>query len=208
MTAFLRFVFLLSLTLYTQSRFNLGQPPVRTVVIDSVTPLFRPLLSAVTSQGQLTILECDYFPNLSSYRACNNGFCYAAAPLTWRFIPSDFLGVSHRVGPQERYIHLCCQQVLNDTSASLPTNANSVFASTTRKPALGASFTYLSDATLWMTKWTADFGLRAEEADKGEIYVAELFRSKSMVSVFILTTSWKLRWSMFCRRREDGAHSE
>ncbi|TCD61843.1 hypothetical protein EIP91_007833 [Steccherinum ochraceum] len=103
---------------------NVGveQPTVRTVVIDTITPIFRPLLSAVTSQGHASM--ATFMQQLRSL----------AEESSITFI------------------------VLNGTSASAPNNPSSVFASTDRKPGLGPSFTYMTDATLWLAKWTKDLG--------------------------------------------------
>lgn len=85
------------------------------------------------------------------------------------------------------YSHLNLLKVLNGTSASAPHNPQSAFLTTTRKPALGPTFTFMTDATLWLAKRHqhpgGTGGLAAQES--GDNYVAELFRSRTMVCVYL-----------------------
>lgn len=128
----------------TTASMILGQPVLRTVVIDSVTPIFRPLLNAVTSQGHATMVS--FMRQLREY----------ANTFTITFL------------------------VLNGTSVSTHNNPSSAFASTVRKPALGPSFMYESDATLWLAQWSRGLGYEVpeERQDDDEVYVAEMFRTK------------------------------
>ncbi|KAH7924065.1 P-loop containing nucleoside triphosphate hydrolase protein [Leucogyrophana mollusca] len=64
--------------------------------------------------------------------------------------------------------------VINGTSAAAPYNPSSAFASTVRKPALGPSFTFLTDCTLWLATCK---GASTDEEDS--IHVAEVFRSRT-----------------------------
>ena len=65
-------------------------------------------------------------------------------------------------------------EVVNNTSASLPHNPLSAFSSTVRKPALGPSFTFLTDCTIWLA--------RQEDAEAGSsTHAAEIFKSRSAV---------------------------
>ena len=57
---------------------------------------------------------------------------------------------------------------------------------TKRKPALGPSFAYMTDATLWLSKCDPDAceddsGQEPESEDRGPIHVAEVLRSKHTV---------------------------
>ncbi|KDQ57033.1 hypothetical protein JAAARDRAFT_58515 [Jaapia argillacea MUCL 33604] len=112
---------------------------VRYVVIDAITPLLAPLLSAVSSQGH----------------AIMTTFMRQLSVLTETFSLVII--------------------IINTTSASLPTNPHSAFPTTTKKPALGPSYTYLSDATLWLAKSN-------EIAEDGcPTHVIEVFRSRKSV---------------------------
>lgn len=70
-------------------------------------------------------------------------------------------------------------EIVNNTSASPPHNPLSAFSSTTRKPALGPSFTFLTDCTIWLA--THEDTTNAEAGSS--IHVAEIFRSRSTVRV-------------------------
>ncbi|KAJ7584216.1 hypothetical protein C8J56DRAFT_952965 [Mycena floridula] len=81
-----------------------------------------------------------------------------------------------------RRLRSCARQVLVVNSATLmalksttTVNPMSNFATTTKKPALGPSFTYLSDATVWIS--CVDQALDAGEDQS--IHVAEIFRSRN-----------------------------
>lgn len=67
-------------------------------------------------------------------------------------------------------------QVVNTSTKCTPHNPDSVFASTDRKPALGPSFTFLTDTTLWLAK-------RGSAEDGSATHVAEVFRSRLVVSL-------------------------
>lgn len=70
------------------------------------------------------------------------------------------------------------EQVINDTSSSAPHNPYSLFGNTVRKPALGPSFTFLTDVTVWVAKYD-------DEEGRGTRHVLEVFRSKVAVSSFL-----------------------
>ncbi|KII84438.1 hypothetical protein PLICRDRAFT_147192 [Plicaturopsis crispa FD-325 SS-3] len=69
--------------------------------------------------------------------------------------------------------------VINSTAGCAPSNPHSAFSTTTRKPALGPSFTFLTDATLWLAKYPRT--PNPDEMDTGEAptHIAEVFRSKT-----------------------------
>lgn len=67
--------------------------------------------------------------------------------------------------------------VLNGTSAAAPRNPQSVFASTARKPALGPTFAFQTDATLWLARAPRELGAVAPNT-----HVAELLRARYMPS--------------------------
>ncbi|KAF7428492.1 hypothetical protein PC9H_007716 [Pleurotus ostreatus] len=116
------------------------------VVIDSITPLLGPALSAVSAQGHA--LMVGFMRHLRAIAQSSN-----ASVLV----------------------------INNSTSnGNNQLNPNAVFP-TTRKPALGPSFPFLTDATLWLT--------RRDSTMSGCIsHTAEIWRSK--------TTSSK-RWCAF-----------
>lgn len=66
--------------------------------------------------------------------------------------------------------------VVNDTSAVVQQNSNSPFVSAIRKPALGPSFTFLTDCTLWLVKH-GDV-----EGEPASMHEAEVIRSRMMQS--------------------------
>lgn len=69
--------------------------------------------------------------------------------------------------------------IINDTSYALPYNAQSAFASNTRKPALGPTFAFLTDACLWLAKYDADHQVAQEGSTT---YIAEVLRSRKTQS--------------------------
>jgi hypothetical protein len=74
------------------------------------------------------------------------------------------------------------EKIINNTTACNPSNSNSIFATTVKKPALGPSFSFLTDATLWLSTHSPTAVENAPEDDDGStIHVAEVFRSKTTV---------------------------
>ncbi|KAG2147684.1 P-loop containing nucleoside triphosphate hydrolase protein [Suillus clintonianus] len=114
-------------------------PTIRLVVLDSITPLLLPFLSAVSSQGH----------------AMMTTFMRQLRELAQTF------GITIIV--------------INGTSAAAPFNQSSAFASTIRKPALGPSFTFMTDCTLWLSK-TKDL---PDSEGSFSVHVAEVFRSRT-----------------------------
>ncbi|KZT73040.1 P-loop containing nucleoside triphosphate hydrolase protein [Daedalea quercina L-15889] len=110
-------------------------PVVRCVVVDTVTALLSPLLSAVSSQGHA--------------------------------IMTTFMRELQNLAQTFSLTVL----VINSSTKCTPRNPDSVFATTDRKPALGPSFTFLTDTTLWLAK--------REIGEDGNIaHIAEIFRSR------------------------------
>ena len=79
-------------------------------------------------------------------------------------------------------------QVINSSTKLGPRNfpfgnSEAVFE-TTRKPGLGPSFTFLTDATLWLSRRTSD------PSDGSALHTVEVFRSRVSVSptFFRMTT--------------------
>jgi len=67
--------------------------------------------------------------------------------------------------------------VINDTSSAQPHNPTSAF--NTRKPALGPSFAFLTDACLWLAKYdTHDI----DDDSRTTTHVAEVLRSRTTQS--------------------------
>ncbi|CCM03090.1 uncharacterized protein FIBRA_05210 [Fibroporia radiculosa] len=150
-----------------QLRFSLSSDPpvppiVRCVVIDSITPLLGPLLSAISSQG----IPSDF----SALHATSK-----FPRFTGHAIMTTFMRQLRALADTFSLTIL----VINSSSRSLPCNPDSAFLSTVRKPALGPSFTFLTDTTLWLSKDLADSSNADEEATT---HVAEIFRSKKTVS--------------------------
>jgi RAD51-like protein 3 len=114
-------------------------PIVRWIVIDSITPLLLPSLSAVSSQGHA--------------------------------IMTTFM---RRLRELARAFGITIMAI-NGTSAAAPFNQSSAFASTIRKPALGPSFTFMTDCTLWLSKMK-DI---PDSEGSFSVHVAEVFRSRA-----------------------------
>lgn len=55
-----------------------------------------------------------------------------------------------------------------------------MFAANTKKPALGPSFTFVTDGSLWLTKHAG------AGDDGGEVFTAEVLRSRTHVSLSML----------------------
>ncbi|EKM58400.1 uncharacterized protein PHACADRAFT_91096 [Phanerochaete carnosa HHB-10118-sp] len=123
----------------------------RLLVIDNITPIFRPLLSVVSSQGHA--IMTSFMRQLRSLART----------------------------------HLLSILVLNGTSASAPHNPQSVFPNTARKPALGPTFAFMTDATLWLAKHRPSPAPGIADQNSGDTHVAELFCSRTMVSVHVFS---------------------
>ncbi|KAF8518215.1 hypothetical protein JB92DRAFT_2121701 [Gautieria morchelliformis] len=121
---------------------------MRFLVVDPLTPLFAPILSATSSQGHAVMMT--FMRQLGSLART-----YALTGL-----------------------------VTNASVQSLPQNPYSAFSTTTTKPALGPSFTFLTDDTVWLSD--AQNLLPKEKQDKKtmgtEVFIAEVFRSRSTFS--------------------------
>jgi len=94
--------------------------------------------------------------------------------------------------------------VINNTTACAATtniqahNPHSAFLTTVRKPALGPSFTFLTDATLWLSAMT----ILTDATDKGggdrsTVHVAEVFRSKTTVRRICAGQLHLMTWFVF-----------
>ncbi|KAI0034216.1 P-loop containing nucleoside triphosphate hydrolase protein [Vararia minispora EC-137] len=132
----------------------------RIVVVDTITALIGPLLTAASSEGTSRhAIMTDFMRNL-------------------------------RMLAQ---LHGLSVLVLNNSTRSLPNNPVSIFPNTVRKPALGPSFAFLSDVTLWLALPPDKVENREEHIDDcTERRVAEVFRSKVSASG---------RWCSFWIRR-------
>ncbi|KAI0805946.1 P-loop containing nucleoside triphosphate hydrolase protein [Irpex lacteus] len=125
---------------------------VRYMVMDSITPIFRPLLSIVSSQGHAM---------MTSFMQ----------QLRW-------LADTHSM----------TILVLNATSSAVPQNSRSASTTNLRKPALGPSFAYMTDATLWLStslqrsSATEDADNMDEDQHEVRVHVAEVLRSKYTAS--------------------------
>ncbi|KAI0760960.1 P-loop containing nucleoside triphosphate hydrolase protein [Trametes elegans] len=113
-------------------------PATRCIVIDSITPLLGPMLSATSSQGHA--IMTTFMRQLRTFADT----------------------------------YMLTILVINAATKILPGNPEAVFE-TTRKPALGPSFTFLTDATLWLSQ-RSPLSSTDEEAT---LHVAEVFRSRT-----------------------------
>ncbi|GAW02557.1 P-loop containing nucleoside triphosphate hydrolase protein [Lentinula edodes] len=130
-------------------------PRMRCIVIDPVTPLLSPYLSAVSSQGHA--------------------------------IMSAFMRYLHDLAARYSLLVLVVNNATlmrarSTNRAQMPvqtvSNPLSAFASTIRKPALGPSFAFMTDATLWVSLWPE----KTESEERSTAHVIEVFRSKFSVS--------------------------
>jgi len=139
-------------------------------VVDAITPLVGPLLSAVSAQGH-TIMD---------------GLMRELRTLAQKHSLSVLVGaITFTLCPIPPTVP---NQVINNTTSSYPNNPQSVFASTVRKPALGPSFTALTDATLWLSKYNPTEEMAMSDYDGSyTAHVAEVFRSRTTVTILIET---------------------
>ncbi|KAF8591144.1 hypothetical protein K439DRAFT_1062353 [Ramaria rubella] len=122
-----------------------GPTRTRFLVVDPLTPLFAPILSAESSQGHA--IMTTFMRQLSSVART-----YSLTVLA-----------------------------TNTSVQAHPQNPYSAFSTTTTKPALGPSFTFLTDETLWLSS-AQKLKLQREpgtEIPGAEIFIAEVFRSHS-----------------------------
>ncbi|KAJ7233144.1 P-loop containing nucleoside triphosphate hydrolase protein [Mycena haematopus] len=117
----------------------------RAIVLDTVTPLFGPLLSPVSSQGHAIMIG-----SMRQLRAFAQFFSLTVF-------------------------------VVNDSSAFTPFVPGSLSNNPNiRKPALGPSFTFLTDATLWLTICEDDTD--PQEQDTRLECTLQVYRSKVTMS--------------------------
>ncbi|KIJ51550.1 hypothetical protein M422DRAFT_203822 [Sphaerobolus stellatus SS14] len=122
-----------------------GEPHLRFLVFDTLTPLLAPLLSATSSQGHAVMVT-----------------------------------FMRMIGSLARNYSFTCL-VTNTASQSLPRNPYSAFPTTTSKPALGPTFMFMTDDTLWLSD-----AMHIVDQGKLEagcrVFVAEVLRSHSTFS--------------------------
>ena len=75
-------------------------------------------------------------------------------------------------------------QVTNTATDAQPSNPSSAFASTKLKPALGPTFSFLTDVTLWISK--AQDVLDNQTTGPANTFIAEVIRSRVTVRIFII----------------------
>ncbi|KAJ6516204.1 P-loop containing nucleoside triphosphate hydrolase protein [Mycena sanguinolenta] len=130
----------LSLSSGTQHQYR-----TRAIVVDTVTPLFGPNLSPVSSQGHAIMTG-----SMRQFRAFAEYFSLTVF-------------------------------VVNDSAAFTPFVPGSVSNNPNiRKPALGPSFTFLTDATLWLALYRNEAD--PQERDTGIECTLQVYRSKVTVS--------------------------
>ncbi|KAJ7367988.1 P-loop containing nucleoside triphosphate hydrolase protein [Mycena albidolilacea] len=120
----------------------------RAIVVDTVTPLFGPLLSPVSSQGHAIMTS-----SMRQLRAFAEFFSLTVF-------------------------------VVNDSAAFTPFVPGSVSNNPNiRKPALGPSFSFLTDATLWLALYGDDTDPHERDTGAGcTKHLAQVYRSKVTVS--------------------------
>lgn len=168
------------------------------MVIDAVTPLFSPLLAAGSSEGEAR--DASFAPHTSArciHRSCcHDGVYEGTTP--YCPLPTDFNSRKgcrrHRRNAKLiRYF----PQITNNATLAQASKGNAR-ASIQLKPSLGPSFTYLTDATIWLSRMSeVPTNLRgglsvAEQQDIDEDYVVENVRSRHTVCIR------RLRYNVGC----------
>jgi RAD51-like protein 3 len=123
-------------------------------VIDTITPLLGPLLSAVSAQGHAIMI--DFMRQLQAF----------AQTLAITVIVSTAINVNWSLNANWKL------KVINGTASQGP----DTFA---RKPALGPSFALMTDTTLWLQA-----KLDNDHTDAPPSYFLTILRSRSVVCTF------------------------
>ncbi|KAF5379927.1 hypothetical protein D9757_007214 [Collybiopsis confluens] len=127
------------------------------IVIDSITPLIGPYLSAVSSQGHAIMTALmRYLRHLAN---------------RYSMLVLLINNATMMRTPQGQGQETISGPILNPQSA---------FASTIRKPALGPSFTFMSDATLWLSLWPSPKD--SDTHENSTAHTVEVLRSKFSAS--------------------------
>ncbi|KZT57683.1 hypothetical protein CALCODRAFT_483008 [Calocera cornea HHB12733] len=126
----------------------------RFIIIDAVTPLLSKDISSVSSQGHA--IMTSFFRQLNSFARSYS--------LTVFVINNSVLAKQPNDVP--------------------PHNELSAFSGSNLKPALGPTFTFQSDATIWLSDGKNMFPEDAlvTKATQDKVYVAEVLRSRSFLS--------------------------
>ncbi|KZO90714.1 hypothetical protein CALVIDRAFT_522481, partial [Calocera viscosa TUFC12733] len=129
-------------------------PTPRFIIIDAVTPLLSKDISSVSSQGHA--IMTSFFRQLNSFARSYS--------ITVLVINSSVLAKQPNDLP--------------------PHNELSAFSGSNLKPALGPTFTFLSDATIWLSEGKNMFPGDAvvTKAVQEKVYIAEVLRSRSFLS--------------------------
>lgn len=72
-------------------------------------------------------------------------------------------------------------QAINTSTIATPQNRDLKFSWTDRKPALGPSFTFLTDTTIWLSKYNKE-----DQDQDASLHIAEVLRSRSVVCSILL----------------------
>ncbi|KAJ3768711.1 P-loop containing nucleoside triphosphate hydrolase protein [Lentinula raphanica] len=132
-----------------------SEPRIKCVVIDSVTSLLGPYLSAVSSQGHAI---------MAAFMRYLHDLAKSYSLLILIVNNATLMRIQSTRKPQ--------------TSLDVVSNPHSAFASTIRKPALGPSFPFMTDATLWVAR----LPVKEEDGEGSTAHVIEVFRSRFSVS--------------------------
>jgi len=133
---------------------------LRLLVVDPLTPLFAPLLSATSSQGHAIMLT--FMRTLNSLART----------------------------------YLLTVIVINSAARSPTCNPYSAFPTTSTKPSLGTTFTFLTDNTIWL--FDAMHLVNSHIVASGDkVFVAEVHRSH---------TTLAKTWCAFIMRRGISLH--
>ncbi|KAK7449638.1 hypothetical protein VKT23_013113 [Stygiomarasmius scandens] len=130
--------------------------PIRCIVIDPITPLLSPHLSAASAQGHA--LMTAFMRHLKALANRFNLVVFVVNNAT-------LLDIKKPV----------TQNQVNSTN--LPSQSRSILPFTDKKPALGPSFAYMTDATFWVAEWrNASQNTLSEEGTT--LHVLEILRSR------------------------------
>lgn len=161
-----------------------GEHGTRCIVIDSITPLLGPMLSATSSQGEGPdkLRRVRWInPELSGHATMTTFMRQLRALAELFHLTVIVSGSNGSLTSLSRRTN--GKQVIN-SSTSLgkknpkPWNPEAVFE-IVRKPALGPSFTFLTDVALWLTKRRPDPGDKVDEGST--LHTVEVLRSRTTV---------------------------
>ncbi|THV07965.1 hypothetical protein K435DRAFT_959425 [Dendrothele bispora CBS 962.96] len=139
--------------------------PIQCLVIDALTPLLSPHLSAVSAQGHSLVTT----------------FMHQLKILAVKFDLVVFvINNATLLPPTQNQVNSDPNTVALTSSFS---HSRSIFPFVNKKPALGPSFPYMTDATLWIAEWQDVSEAGGDiPGDGTTLHMIEIFRSRMSAS--------------------------